>query len=135
MQRFLRFSALAGTVVAAVSLVNFTPASQSIANAGPIIDFLSGGYYGGYSPGYGGYSTYGYSPYGYRTAPGYVYPSNGYGYAAPYSGTPGTVYYGNAYRPAYNPYGYGGVRSYSGSPNFGHAYSPYGYGSYSAYGY
>ena len=34
-----------------------------------------------------------------------------------------------------DPYGYGGYRSYGGSPYFGHAYSPYGYGSYSAYGY
>ena len=144
MKRISKFSLIAGAVVAAVSLVNFAPTSQRSAQAGPIVDFLSGGYYGGYyggyGPGYGpgyGYSGYGYSPYGYRAAPGYVYPStNAYGQpVAPYAGTPGTVYYAAPYRRAYNPYGYGGYRSYGGSPNFGHAYSPYGYGSYSAYGY
>src|SRR5579859_7515109 len=136
MKKLLKSAAIAGAIVAAVWLVNFAPTSQSSAQAGPVIDFLSDGYYGGYGPGYGGYSGYGYSPYGYRTAPGYVYPSgNGYGYAAPYNGTPGTLYYAHPYRRAYNPYGYGGVRAYGGSPYFGHAYAPYGYGSYSAYGY
>ena len=148
MKRLSRFSFIAGAVVAAVSLVDFAPTSRSSAQAGPIIDALSGGYYGGYGPSYG-YSSYGYTPYGYRAAPGYVYPSaNAYGQpVAPYAGTPGTIYYSNQTRqeynpygygsrfsggsPTYNPYGYGGYRSYGGSPNFGHAYSPYGYGSYS----
>jgi hypothetical protein len=136
MKRISKLAA-AGAVVAAVSLVSLTPTSSRTAQAGPIVDFLSGGYYGGYGPGYGGYSGYGYSPYGYRTSPGYAYPSGGgYGYAAPYNGTPGTVYYAHPYRRVYNPYGYGGDRAYGGgSPNFGHAYSPYGYGTYSAYGY
>ena len=59
-----------------------------------------------------------------------------YGRGDPYTGTPGTLYYGHASRePEYNPYGYSGDRSWGGSPNFGHAYSPFGYGTYSAYGY
>jgi hypothetical protein len=139
MIRISRFSVVAAAFAAAVSLVDFAPRSQSSAQAGPIVDILSGGYYGGYGPGYGGYSGYGYSPYGYRTAPGYVYPSNnayGYGRGDPYYDGPArSVYYARPYRPVYSPYGYGGYRSYGGSPNFGHAYSPYGYGSYSAYGY
>ena len=135
MKRIPRISAIAGAMVAAVALVGLAPTSHSDAQAGPIVDFLSGGYYGGYGPVYGGYSGYGYSPYGYGytyTAPrvyvsppvrGYVYP--GYG-AGPYGyGSPG----GYVYRPygyrAYNPYG-GPVYGPYSNPGYGRHYGVYG---------
>ena len=130
MKRISKSMAIAGTMIAAVALVSFTPTSQRTAQAGPIVDLLSGGYYGGYGPGYGAYSGYGYSPYGYRVSPGYVYPTyGGYGPAYrrggySYRSYGGSPYYGHAYAP----YG-GGVRYY------GNGYSPYGYGGYSNYGY
>ena len=74
MKRISRSSAIAGTMVAAVSLVSFTPTSQNSAQAGPIVNLLSGGYYGGYGPGYSGYPGYGYTPYGYGTATGIRVP-------------------------------------------------------------
>ena len=164
MHRISKFSAIAGAITAGVGLAFLAPTSQSDAHAGPIINVLTEACYGGDFTGRRSYSVYGYGPYGYGTSRGYSYPSvsesndretsreyedptnngrnyershgRGYGRGDPYTGTPGTLYYGHAYRePAYNPYGYGGDRGYGGSPNFGHAYSPFGYGTYSAYGY
>jgi hypothetical protein len=147
MKRTLRFSTLAGAMVAAVLLTSLAPVSQREANAGPLYLAPNGGPYygGGYASAYGGYSTYGYGPYGYSRYSGYGYSSpygyGGYTYVAPRAyvyptyrsygigngfGTGGTYrgmfdngysgsrFYGQPYRPAYNPYGYGG-------------YGPYGY--------
>lgn len=121
MKRILRLSTLAGAMAAAALLTTLAPVAQREANAGPYY------YGGGYAPRYGGYSGYGYGPYGnlgytYVAPRAYVYPSVGYGYVYPsqtYNGLFGvnygnSGYYPQAYRPAYNPYGYGG-------------YGPYGY--------
>jgi hypothetical protein len=128
MKRNFRLLTLADALVAAVWLTSLAPVAQREANAGPLYRAFNGGYYysGGYAPDYGGYSGYGYGPYGYDTARGYVYPSyrsyqlgNGFETDATYNGIidhnqGGSRFYGQPYRPAYNPYGYGG-------------YGPYGY--------
>lgn len=137
MQRNLWSLTFAAAMVAAAWLPS--PVSRSDANAGPYYGTFNSGYYsrGGYAPGYGGYgghSGYGYSPYGnggytYVAPRVYAYPSyrsyRSYNYS-PGIGTAGTYggmieqryggsrMYGQPYRPAYTPYGYGG-------------YGPYGY--------
>jgi hypothetical protein len=128
-KRILHLAAIA----AVFTLLHFAPGSPRDANAGPILRALYGGYYydgygAGYGPRYGAYSGYGYGPYGYGTAPGYAYPATGdygrgygegYESRAIYNGMydrryGGPSYFGQPYRQAYNPYGYGG-------------YGPYGY--------
>jgi hypothetical protein len=126
MNRNFRLSTLAGALVAAALLASLAPVALREANAGPLYRAFNGGYYysGGYAPGYGGYSAYGSGPYGYATPRGYVYPSfrsyqlgNGFDTDATYNGiidhnSSGSRFYGQPYRPAYNPYGYGAYGSY-----------------------
>jgi len=122
MKRILKLSTLAGAIVAAVLLTSMAPGSPQTANAQVYVG-VNGGYYynGGYASTYRGYSGYGYSPYGYS---GYTYAAprayvtpyySPYGYGVGYDNRYGnTGMFGQSYRAAYNPYGYGG-------------YGPYGY--------
>lgn len=133
MKQILKLSTLAGAIVAAVLLPSLV--SPQSANAAPQYRDFDGGYYnrGGYARGYGGYSGYGYNPYG----------NGGYTYAAPraYINTPFlSLGFGNGYGYGY---GNGNGRTYYGLfPNsqvfvqpYGRSYNPYGYGGYGQYGY
>jgi hypothetical protein len=133
MKRIFRLSTLAVALVAAVWLASLSPVAQREANADP----LYRGYYygGGYAPGDGRYSGFGYTG-GYS---GYGYTSS-YGYADPVPGRPVTPSYrayglgngfgtGGTYRGMYYgnnvDHAYGGSRFYAQPP-----YNPYGYGPY-----
>ena len=99
MKRIPSWSAVAGALIVALSVMSLTPTS----NAQPY------GYYngGGYGPRYEGYSAYGPGPYVYASPPGYYYSAygpigyQGYG-AGPYGYGSPRVYTRN-YRP-YRPY-------------------------------
>jgi hypothetical protein len=124
MKRILRISVLTAAIVAAVSAVTVTPAFQGQTQAGPIVNFLNGGYYNGpgygygYGYGYGGYPVYGQGPYaygGYRANDYQGYGAGPYGYGAPNYSVPT---YGQYRRTFYGP---NGTMTYHG---------PYGYGFY-----
>jgi hypothetical protein len=122
MKRIPRWSALAGAVIAALSLLSLTATS----NAQP--DGYD--YGGGYGPGYGGYPIYGQGPYVYGSPAAYPYPAyGGYRYEA-YGAGP----YGYDYR-SYAPRGY--ARTYSNYRTYSpyRAYSPYDDPHYAPFGY
>jgi len=128
MKRIFRLSTRASALIAAAWLASLSPVAQREANADP----LYRGYYygGGYAPGYGKYSGFGYTGYGYTSV---------YGYSDPMPGRPISPSYrayglgngfgtGGTYRGMYNgsiDHSYGGSRFYGQSP-----YNPYGYGPY-----
>jgi hypothetical protein len=122
-KRILRLSVRTIAIVAAVSLVAIAPTFECETHAGPIRNYLNGGYY--YGPGYGNYPVYGQGPYAYGTYGGNVYQTYG---AGPYGYGPAVNYTNHSYFGPYRRSFYGptGIMTYNGSYGF-RGFDRYGY--------